>query len=179
MSVTLGKIRLSPVAGGVLPCQFKDGIDAASLKLDGSETFDLEGTASGITPQQDVTLVIHRANGSTERVALKLRQQLDARYGLENIIGQSAPMVEMLDTIRQVAPSRASVLIEGESGTGKEVVARAVHQLSPRHNGSFVAVHCAALSLNLLESELFGHEKGAFTGAIERRIGRFEEYAVA
>jgi two-component system, NtrC family, response regulator AtoC len=104
-----------------------------------------------------------------------LRQQLDKRYGLENIIGQSAPMVEVLETIRQVAPSRATVLIQGESGTGKEVVARAVHQLSPRRNGPFLAVHCAALSQNLLESELFGHERGAFTGALERRIGRFEE----
>lgn len=104
-----------------------------------------------------------------------LRQQLDKRYGMENIIGQSAPMVEVLDTIRQVAPSRATVLIQGESGTGKELVARAVHQLSPRRNGPFLAVHCAALSQNLLESELFGHEKGAFTGALERRIGRFEE----
>ena len=104
-----------------------------------------------------------------------LRQQLDKRYGMENIIGQSAPMVEVLDTIRQVAPSRATVLIQGESGTGKELVARAVHQLSPRRNGPFMAVHCAALSQNLLESELFGHEKGAFTGALERRTGRFEE----
>jgi len=104
-----------------------------------------------------------------------LRQQLDKRYGMENIIGQSAPMVEVLDTIRQVAPSRATVLIQGESGTGKELVARAVHQLSPRRNGPFLAVHCAALSQNLLESELFGHERGAFTGALERRIGRFEE----
>ncbi len=104
-----------------------------------------------------------------------LRQQLDKRYGLENIIGQSTPMVEVLDTIRQVAPSRATVLIQGESGTGKEVVARAVHQLSPRRHGPFLAVHCAALSQNLLESELFGHERGAFTGALERRIGRFEE----
>ncbi len=104
-----------------------------------------------------------------------LRQQLDKRYGMENIIGQSTPMVEVLDTIRQVAPSRATVLIQGESGTGKELVARAVHQLSPRRNGPFLAVHCAALSQNLLESELFGHEKGAFTGALERRIGRFEE----
>jgi DNA-binding NtrC family response regulator len=122
-------------------------------------------------------LVLRRAlkNRQLESENVKLRQQLDARYGLENIIGQSAPMVEVLETVKQVAPSRASVLIQGESGTGKEVVARAIHQISPRRNGPFVAVHCAALSLNLLESELFGHEKGAFTGAMERRIGRFEE----
>ena len=81
----------------------------------------------------------------------------------------------MLDTIRQVAPSSANVLIEGESGTGKELAAHAIHNLSRRNKAKFVAVHCAALSPQLLESELFGHEKGAFTGAYERRIGRFEQ----
>lgn len=105
----------------------------------------------------------------------RLHVQLDDKYGLENIIGRSAPMQEVFDTIRQVANSRATVLIQGESGTGKELVAKAIHQLSPRNKAPFVAVHCAALSQNLLESELFGHEKGAFTGAMERRIGRFEK----
>ena len=76
--------------------------------------------------------------------------------------------------MRLVAPSKATILLEGESGTGKELIAQAVHQVSPRSRGSFVAVHCAALSENLLESELFGHERGAFTGATERRVGRFE-----
>lgn len=103
-----------------------------------------------------------------------LREQLDARYGLEHIIGQSPAMQEVFDTIRQVAPTRATVLVQGESGTGKELVAHALHQLSPRSKGPFIAVHCAALSTTLLESELFGHEKGAFTGAAERRRGRFE-----
>jgi DNA-binding NtrC family response regulator len=84
-------------------------------------------------------------------------------------------MIEIYDRIRQVAPTRATVLIEGESGTGKELVAQSLHRLSPRKDARFVAVHCAALSPQLLESELFGHEKGAFTGASERRIGRFEE----
>ncbi|HBA85704.1 MAG TPA: transcriptional regulator [Verrucomicrobia bacterium] len=104
----------------------------------------------------------------------ELHEQLDSKYGLKNIIGQSAPMQEVFDMIRQVAPSRATVLIQGESGTGKELVAKALHQLSPRVQGPYVPVHCAALSHNLLESELFGHEKGAFTGATERRRGRFE-----
>lgn len=104
----------------------------------------------------------------------RLREQLDSRYGLEEIVGQSPAMQEVFDTIRQVAPTRATVLIQGESGTGKELVARAIHRLSPRSKGPFVAVHCAALSPTLLESELFGHEKGAFTGATERRTGRFE-----
>ena len=104
----------------------------------------------------------------------RLKAQLDSKYGFENIIGASAPMQEVFDTIRQVAPTRATVLIQGESGTGKELVARALHQCSPRAQGPFVPVHCAALAPTLLESELFGHEKGAFTGAVERRRGRFE-----
>jgi DNA-binding NtrC family response regulator len=83
-------------------------------------------------------------------------------------------MQEVFDVIRQVAPTRATVLIQGESGTGKELVARALHQCGPRAQGPFIPVHCAALAPTLLESELFGHEKGAFTGAQERRRGRFE-----
>src|ERR1700719_2219778 len=104
-----------------------------------------------------------------------LRPQVDERYVLEDIWGDSAALHEVLDTIRQVATSSANVLIEGESGTGKELAAHAIHNLSRRNKTKFVAVHCAALSPTLLESELFGHEKGAFTGASERRIGRFEQ----
>src|SRR5208282_1673753 len=84
-------------------------------------------------------------------------------------------MKEIFEIVQQVAPARASVLLTGESGTGKELVARAIHQLSPRARQPLVIVHCAALAPTLLESELFGHEKGAFTGAHERRIGRFEQ----
>jgi two-component system response regulator AtoC len=104
-----------------------------------------------------------------------LRQQIDERFGLENILGESLALREVLDMIRQVAPSSANVLLEGESGTGKELAAHAIHTLSRRNQAKFVAVHCAALSPTLLESELFGHERGAFTGAHERRIGRFEQ----
>ena len=104
----------------------------------------------------------------------QLHEQLDERFGMDGIIGQSPAMNEVFETIRQVAPSRATVLVQGESGTGKELVAHALHRLSPRAKGPFVAVHCAALSATLLESELFGHEKGSFTGATERRRGRFE-----
>ena len=107
---------------------------------------------------------------------IALRQQLDTRFGLENIVGQSQPMLEVFEVVRQVAPSRStSVLILGESGTGKELIAKAIHHLSPRRNGPLVTVHCAALPATLLESELFGHEKGAFTGAHQRHIGRFEQ----
>ena len=104
-----------------------------------------------------------------------LKQQLNKKFGLENIIGESEPMQKVMDIVRQVAPSRATVLIQGESGTGKELLAKAIHQLSPRSRRPMVTVHCAALSPTLLESELFGHEKGAFTGAHERRVGRFEQ----
>jgi DNA-binding NtrC family response regulator len=124
-----------------------------------------------------VEILIGRAVQSRklEQENRSLREQVDERYGLENIIGESPALREVLDTIRQVAPSSASVLIEGESGTGKELAAHAIHNLSRRHKARFVVVHCAALSPQLLESELFGHERGAFTGASERRIGRFEQ----
>ena len=90
------------------------------------------------------------------------------------ILGESAPIQEVLVKIEQMAPVTSTVLIEGESGTGKELVARAIHNLSPRRGKAFIAVNCAAITETLLESELFGHEKGAFTGAAERRLGRFE-----
>jgi DNA-binding NtrC family response regulator len=112
---------------------------------------------------------------SLEVENVSLRQQLDTKFGLENIIGESRAMREVLDMVRQVAPSRATVLLQGESGTGKERIAKAIHQLSPRAQQPMVTVHCAGLAPTLLESELFGHEKGAFTGAYERRIGRFEK----
>jgi DNA-binding NtrC family response regulator len=105
----------------------------------------------------------------------ELHERLDAKFGVENIIGDSAVMRELLDTVKQVAPTRTTVLIRGESGTGKELIAKAVHQLSPRARHPMVSVHCAALPATLLESELFGHEKGAFTGAHERRVGRVEQ----
>jgi DNA-binding NtrC family response regulator len=96
---------------------------------------------------------------------------------VEGIVGSSGKLKEVLDRMKLVAASKATVLIEGESGTGKELIAQAIHQASPRARAPFIAVHCAALSDNLLESELFGHERGAFTGATERRIGRFESAA--
>jgi two-component system, NtrC family, response regulator AtoC len=113
----------------------------------------------------------------TEHENLQLRQQVDKRFGLENLIGESSAMHEIFDTIRQVAPSRATVLLTGESGTGKELIAHAIHNLSNRNKTRFIAFNCAAFSPQLIESELFGHERGAFTGAVERRVGRFEQAA--
>lgn len=113
----------------------------------------------------------------TEQENIQLRQQVEKRFGLENLIGESKAMHDILDTVHQVAPSRATILIAGESGTGKELIAHAIHNLSNRNKARFVAFNCAAFSPQLVESELFGHEKGAYTGAIERRIGRIEQAA--
>jgi two-component system, NtrC family, response regulator AtoC len=124
----------------------------------------------------EVELVIQRALNSRriETENASLRARLDQKFGFENLIGESPAMLQVFETVRQVAASRTTVLITGETGTGKELIAQAIHNLSPRKNGPFVAVHAAALPGTLLESELFGHEKGAFTGAVDRRIGRFE-----
>jgi DNA-binding NtrC family response regulator len=103
-----------------------------------------------------------------------LRERLHERHRISGIVGASPPMQEVFNIILQVAPSRASVLITGESGTGKELIAAAIHEHSPRAPGPFVKLHCAALAETLLESELFGHERGAFTGAVSRRDGRFQ-----
>ncbi|NQU43553.1 sigma-54-dependent Fis family transcriptional regulator, partial [bacterium] len=104
----------------------------------------------------------------------ELQGLLVDKFKFEGVIGVSRAMLDIVDQARMVARSRASVLIEGESGTGKELIARALHFNSPRAAGPFVPIHCAALPETLLESELFGHEKGAYTGADQRRIGQFE-----
>jgi DNA-binding NtrC family response regulator len=133
----------------------------------------------------EVELLLKRAvrNRKLERENVKLaaenetlrQSKAKASHGLERLIGSSPEMTRVAEKIVQIAPTRATVLIEGESGTGKEVVAHALHDLSGRPGEKFVAVNCAALSSQLLESELFGHEKGAFTGAAQRRVGRFEQ----
>ena len=104
----------------------------------------------------------------------QLRMAVESKYSFGNIIGKSKVMQDVFETIRKVAPANTTVLIEGESGTGKELVAKSIHFNSPRRDKPFIAVNCSALAETLLESELFGHEKGAFTGAVARRKGRFE-----
>jgi DNA-binding NtrC family response regulator len=123
-----------------------------------------------------LSLLVKRAL-STRELALQhraLQEELEQKRQFANIIGKSAEMNRIFDVVRQVAPTKASVLITGESGVGKELIADALHHLSNRKEKPFVKVHCAALSQSLLESELFGHEKGAFTGAVARKRGRFE-----
>ncbi len=111
---------------------------------------------------------------SLRRTNVELRRELDQRFGFEGIVGNHPKMLRLIETLRQIAPTDATVLVYGESGTGKELVARALHNNSPRRPKRFVALNCAALSEGILESELFGHEKGSFTGAAAARVGRFE-----
>jgi DNA-binding NtrC family response regulator len=138
-----------------------------------------QGAADYLTKPVNVdelSLVLKR---EVERKRLRaeagqLRERLSEKHRINNIIGASPAMQQVFDAVLQVAPSRASVLIAGESGTGKELIAAAIHEHSPRAKKPFVKLHCAALAESLLESELFGHERGSFTGAVGRREGRFE-----
>jgi DNA-binding NtrC family response regulator len=124
---------------------------------------------------EELLVVLKRVISTQElvRETRELRQRVRDRVAPNNIIGAAPPMQRVFEIIDQVAPSKATVLITGESGTGKELVANAIHQRSPRAAGPFIKLHCAALAESLLESELFGHEKGSFTGAIARKDGRF------
>ncbi len=124
----------------------------------------------------ELSIVLERCieRAKLRREAKDLRSQLRDRYSFDNIVGTSPEMQRVFKSISQVAPSRATVLLTGESGTGKELVAAAIHHHSPRAAGPFVRLHCAALAESLLESELFGHERGAYTGADRKREGRFE-----
>ena len=139
-----------------------------------------EGAADYLTKPlnlDELKIVVERAlEGARlrqETAALKSQIQDLARF--DNIIGQSAEMNNVFHKVTQIAPSRATVLLTGETGTGKELVAAAIHHRSPRAAGPFVRVHCGALADSLLESELFGHERGSFTGASRQRPGRFEQ----
>jgi two-component system response regulator AtoC len=119
---------------------------------------------------------LEKSNVRLEKENIQLREETGhSKHGFESLIGQSSAMRQVGELVTQVAPTRATILIEGESGTGKELVAHAIHQLSGRPANKLVVVNCAALSPQLLESELFGHEKGAFTGASQKRIGRIEQ----
>jgi two-component system NtrC family response regulator len=138
-----------------------------------------DGAADFLTKPLDLEELLLRIGRATDTARLRLtvramREQLVERHRLEGIIGESGRMQEVLGLVQRVAPSDVTVLIRGESGTGKELVARALHFNSPRAQGPLVTLNCAALPEQLLESELFGHERGAFTGAIAQRKGRFE-----
>jgi DNA-binding NtrC family response regulator len=144
---------------------------ASRALADGADDFQLRP----LMPER-VLAALRRSRRKRELIAEvnELHRRLDEKYGLRNIIGTSPAISLVLDRIRQAGPTEATVLITGETGTGKELVAAALHQSSPRRNGPLVKLHCGDLAEGLVESELFGHEKGAFTGAVASRRGRFE-----
>jgi DNA-binding NtrC family response regulator len=146
---------------------------AVQAMKDGADDYIAKGRLQIDELEMRISRLLRQQHLEVENISL--HQQLDKKFGLENIVAASPAMQEALEMVRQVAPSKASVLLLGESGTGKELMARAIHRLSPRASHPMVSVHCAALAPTLLESELFGHEKGAFTGAHEKRVGRFEQ----
>ena len=138
------------------------------------------GVADFIAKPFQFDELMHVLNKSLEQKRLKsenayLHQQLDERFGLASMAGKSAPMRALFQLIETVAPTAATILITGETGTGKEMVARAIHQTSPRHRGRFVAINVSAIPETLLDAELFGHVRGAFTGAVAMRQGRLEQ----
>ncbi|MFT3710324.1 MAG: sigma-54 dependent transcriptional regulator [Archangium sp.] len=137
------------------------------------------GAEDYVTKPIDVSAVLARIEKVMEKRALRqenemLRDRLREKHKFSNIVGESAELQSVFDVVVRAAPTRATILVLGESGTGKELIAQAVHEASPRRDKPFVKVNCAALTESLLESELFGHEKGSFTGATGRREGRFE-----
>lgn len=163
--------ELSPDTGVLMVTAFGSVETAVAAMQEGAEDFVLKPL--------DLFELRHRVKRILERHDLanevrRLRQRLDKRYGFGSIISKSAAMQRVFEQVVAVAPTRSTVLITGESGTGKELIANAIHQNSPRRAARFMPLHCAALAPTLLESEMFGHEKGAFTGAGERRIGKLE-----
>ena len=147
--------------------------DAVRAMKDGALSYIQKGSES---TTEEMEIVVERALTfqETQRENRRLRSELQTKYSFGNMIGRTPNMEQVVDLIRTVADSRATILVTGESGTGKELVARNLHYSSTRKNGPFIRLNCAALPKDLMESELFGHEKGAFTGAIKQTRGRFE-----
>ena len=185
-SVVLSDLVMPKMDGLELLRALKTDVPFASVilltgqgSIDTAVTAMREGAYDYLTKPVDVArlrLLIPKAaeRGEALREVALLRRRLSQVWGMGRLVGTSAGMQEVYRLIEVAAPTTAPVLISGESGTGKELVARTLHDLSPRAKGPFVAVNCAAIPETLLESEIFGHEKGAFTGALERRPGCFE-----
>lgn len=155
----------------ILVTAFADVEDAVSALQEGADDY-LTKPVRMQELRQRVQLHLERRVLSDEN--RKLRERLSKNFGFDGIVGHSSAMEALIDKLKVAAPTRSTVLVVGESGTGKELVANALHQHSPRADGAFVAVNCGAIPGEILESELFGHEKGAFTGAHQRRIGLVE-----
>ena len=186
LDVIITDLRMHDLDGlGVLACARRDQPDAEVILVTGHGSVPSAVAAMQqgafnylLKPLdlQQLRVVVQRAAESSRlrRTNLDLQRRLDERFGFSGIIGDSRPMRELIERMKRIAPTDATVLIQGETGTGKELVAQALHQNSPRRNRPLVSLNCAALSEHLLESELFGHVKGAFTDALGDRIGKFE-----
>ncbi len=169
----MGKVREHDQEVGVIIMTAFGAVDTAVQAM-------REGAADYLTKPLNADELLVVLSRTLERFRLRqetrqLRERLEERYSFDNIVGSSPEIQTVFKTVQQVSASRATILVTGESGTGKELIAAAIHQSSPRKGGPFVKLHCAALAESLLESELFGHERGAFTGADRRREGRFEQ----
>ena len=166
------QLQARGVQAGVIVMTAHGSVEAAveAMKLGAADFLQKPFSLDHLTTVVEKALAIQSLRMENQR----LRHELDQRYQLDNIIGRSAAMREIFHTIERVAPTRTTVLLAGESGVGKDLIARAIHQHSPRKNKAFVKINCTALPENLMESELFGYEKGAFTGANVSKPGKFE-----
>ncbi len=168
----LAKVRAAYPGSQVVVLTAHGTIDSAVQAMKTGAFYYLTKPTDRETLVMTVAKAAELSNLQQENLLLKRR--LEGKFEIEGIIGQDPAVQEVIRLVRRVAPSNSTVLIQGESGTGKEVVAKAIHRLSPRAAGQFVAINCSAIPENLIENELFGHERGAFTGANERKIGLFE-----
>lgn len=166
------QLQARGVQAGVIVMTAHGSVEAAveAMKLGAADFLQKPFSLDHLTTVVEKALAIQSLRMENQR----LRDELDQRYQLDNIIGRSAAMREIFHTIERVGPARTTVLLAGESGVGKDLIARAIHQHSPRKNRAFVKINCTALPENLMESELFGYEKGAFTGATVNKPGKFE-----
>ncbi|HYB90434.1 MAG TPA: sigma-54 dependent transcriptional regulator [Candidatus Binataceae bacterium] len=168
----LAKVHTAHPASQVVVLTAHGTIDSAVQAMKNGAFYYLTKPTDRETMVMTVAKAAELANLQQENLLLKRR--LEGRLEIEGIIGQDPVMQEVIRMVRKVAPSNSTVLIQGESGTGKEIVARAIHRLSPRASRPFIAINCSAIPETLIENELFGHERGAFTGATDRKIGLFE-----
>jgi DNA-binding NtrC family response regulator len=169
----ISELHARGITAGIIVMTAHGSIETAvaAMKSGAAEFLQKPFSLDHLTTVVEKALAVQSLRSENQR----LRNQLDQRYQFDNIIGRSPAMREIFQTVERVAPTRATVLIAGESGVGKDMIARAIHQHSPRKNHAFVKINCTALPENLMESELFGYEKGAFTGATASKPGRFEQ----
>ena len=163
--------KMRPNLACILLTAFGTVDQAVAAMKDGADDFIMKPVD---LDQLDLRVAKALKTGALESEVASLRSQLDEKYGLENMVGSSPAMERVFKMVRRAAPTSATVLLQGPNGTGKDLIAHAIHNLSPRAHGPFIPVNCGAIPENLIESELFGHEKGSFSGAVAQHVGSFE-----